>query len=466
MTGVKITETVFRDAHQSLIATRMKTEDMLPIAEKMDQVGFHALEVWGGATFDSCLRFLHEDPWDRLRALRKAFKNTKLQMLLRGQNLLGYKHYPDDVVEEFIKKSISNGIDIIRIFDALNDPRNIMKSIEATKKYGGHAQAAISYTTSPVHNNEYYVNLAMEFEKMGADSVCIKDMSGILMPYVAEELVRELKKKITVPIEIHSHFTSGIANQTYMKAIEAGADIIDTAMSPLGMGTSQPATEPMIASLINSPYYPEDINFDLLIEITEYFKKLRDKYMEEGLLSNKVLNVNVKTLKYQVPGGMLSNLVSQLEGQGALDKFDEVLEEVPRVREDLGYPPLVTPMSQMVGTQAVLNVVLGERYKMIPKEVKNYVKGLYGKPAVSIRDEIKKKIIGDEEIITCRPADLLEPELDKLRAEIKEYMEQDEDVLSYALFPQVAMEFFKYRQSKKYQIDSDLLDVENKIYPI
>lgn len=466
MAGIKITDTTLRDAHQSLIATRMKTEDMLPIADKIDKVGFYSLEVWGGATFDACLRFLNEDPWERLRKLRKTIKNTKLQMLLRGQNLLDYRHYSDDVVEEFVKKSIENGIDIIRIFDALNDPRNIKKSLEATKKYGGHAQAAISYTTSPVHNNEYYINLAIEMEKMGADSICIKDMSGILLPYEAEKLVKGLKEKISVPIQIHSHFTSGIANQTYMKAIEAGANIIDTAISPLGMGTSQPATESMIASLQNSPYYPNEIDMDLLLEITDYFKDLRDKYLEEGLLDVKVLNVDVRTLKYQVPGGMLSNLVSQLKEQGALDKLDEVLEEVPKVREDLGYPPLVTPMSQMVGTQAVLNVLLGERYKMVPKEAKDYVRGLYGKPTVPIKEEIKKKIIGDEEVYTGRPADLLEPELDKLKNEIKEYIEQEEDVLTYALFPQVAMDFFKYRQAKKYKIDNNLLDDEFKTYPI
>ncbi|MCF6459726.1 oxaloacetate decarboxylase [Clostridium sp. Cult3] len=465
MAGVKITDTILRDAHQSLIATRMKTEDMLPIADKLDRVGFHSLEVWGGATFDSCLRFLNEDPWERLRTLRKAFKNTKLQMLLRGQNLLGYKHYPDDVVEEFVKKSIENGIDIIRIFDALNDPRNIKKSIESTKKYGGHAQAAISYTTSPVHNNEYYINLAVEMEKMGADSICIKDMSGILMPYEAEKLVKGLKEKISVPIQIHSHFTSGIANQTYMKAIEAGADIIDTAMSPLGMGTSQPATESMVASLQGSPYYP-DIDMNLLLEITDYFKELRDEYLKEGLLNTKVLNVDARTLKYQVPGGMLSNLVSQLNAQGALDRFEEVLEEVPKVREDLGYPPLVTPMSQMVGTTAVFNVLLGERYKMVPKEAKNYVKGLYGKPTVPVKENIKEKIIGNEEVYTGRPADLLEPELNKLKDEIKEYIEQEEDVLSYALFPQVAIDFFKYRQAEKYKIDNNLLNDEFKTYPI
>ena len=466
MSQIKITETILRDAHQSLIATRMSTEDMLPILDKLDKIGFHSLEVWGGATFDSCLRFLNEDPWERLRTLKKHLKNTKLQMLLRGQNLLGYKHYSDDVVEEFVKKSIENGIDIIRIFDALNDPRNVRKSIEATRKYGGHAQIAISYTTSPAHNNEYYVELCKELESLGADSICIKDMSGILLPYEAEKLVRALKKEINIPIQLHSHFTSGIANQTYMKGIEAGADIIDTALSPLGMGTSQPATESMIASLEGSEYYPDYIDMDLLLEVTDYFNDLKDKYMEEGLLNPRVLNVDVRTLQYQVPGGMLSNLVSQLEAQNALDRFDEVLAEVPKVREDFGYPPLVTPMSQMVGTQAVFNVLLGERYKMVPNEAKNYMKGLYGKSTVPISDEIRKKIIGDEEVYTGRPADLLEPELEKYREEIKEYIEQDEDVLSYALFPNVALDFFKYRQAEKYKLDNEVLDEENKVHPV
>lgn len=465
MKKVKITETAFRDAHQSLIATRMPTEDMLPIAEKMDKVGYHAVEVWGGATFDASLRYLNQDPWDRLRELKKLFKNTKLQMLLRGQNLLGYKHYPDDVVEEFVKKSIENGIDIVRIFDALNDTRNLKTAIDATKKYGGHAQGAISYTTSPVHNIEYYTNLAIEMEKMGVDSICIKDMAGILLPYTAEELVREIKSNTSVPLEVHSHFTSGVANQTYMKAIEAGADIIDTAISPFGNGTSQPATEPMIASLTGSPYYP-DINFDVLLEVTEYFKDLRSKFEAEGLINDKVINVDINTLRYQVPGGMLSNLVSQLKSQKAENKFEEVLNEVPRVREDLGYPPLVTPLSQMVGTQAVFNVMLGERYKMIPSEVKNYVKGQYGKPAAEISEEIKKKIIGDDKVETARPADFLEPELDNLRDEIKDYIEQEEDVLSYALFPKIALEYFEKRRAKKTGVDSNLIDKENRIYPV
>ncbi|WP_422486716.1 oxaloacetate decarboxylase subunit alpha [Gudongella sp. DL1XJH-153] len=465
MAKVKFMETALRDAHQSLIATRMTTEEMLPIAEKLDKVGYYALEVWGGATFDSCLRFLNEDPWERLRELRKVFKNTKLQMLLRGQNILGYKHYPDDVVEEFVKKAIENGIDIVRIFDALNDLRNLETSIKAVKKYGGHAQGAISYTVSPVHNNKYYVNLARDMVQMGVDSICIKDMSGILLPYVAYDLVKDLKVAVEVPIEVHSHFTSGIANLSYLKAIEAGADIIDTAISPLGNGTSQPATEPMIAALEGTEYYP-DIDFDLLLEVSEYFKGLRDKYMKAGLLDPKVLNVDVNTLKYQVPGGMLSNLVSQLKAQGKEELYDEVLKEIPKVREELGFPPLVTPMSQMVGTTALFNVITGERYKMVPTETKNYVKGLYGRPPKPISDEIRKKIIGDDEVFEGRPADMLEPQLDNYRNEIREYIEQDEDVLSYALFPQVAIPFFKQRLAAKYKIETDLLDQENQTHPV
>lgn len=464
MKKVKVTETILRDAHQSLMATRMKIDDMLPIAKKLDQIGYHSLEVWGGATFDACLRYLNEDPWERLRVLRKAMPDTKLQMLLRGQNILGYKHYPDDVVEEFIKKSIQNGIDIIRIFDALNDERNLMTSINATKKYGGHAQCAISYTTSPVHNIEYYVNKIKQYESYGADSICIKDMSGILMPYEAESLVREIKKHSNIEIQMHSHFTSGIANQMYMKAVEAGADIIDTAISPFGMGSSQPATESMVASLQGSPY---DTGLDMgkLNEIAEYFKGIKEKYVKEGLISAKVLEVDVKSLAYQVPGGMLSNLVSQLKSQGQTERLQEVLEEVPRVREDLGYPPLVTPLSQMVGTQAVFNVIMGERYKMIPTEIKNYVKGLYGRPAVEIKAEIIEKIIGTEEIFTGRPADLLEPQLAQFKKEMATFLEQEEDVLSYALFPQVALEYFKYREAKKYKIDENYADFEDKTYP-
>ena len=465
MSKIKVTETVLRDGHQSLIATRMKTEEMLPILGKLDQVGYHSLEVWGGATFDACIRFLNEDPWERLRIIRKNVKNTKLQMLLRGQNLLGYKNYSDDVVEEFIKRAVSNGIDIIRMFDALNDIRNLKTSIRATKEAGGHAQTSISYTVSPVHNVDYYVNVAKEMENEGADSICIKDMSGILLPYEAVEMVKRIKEAVNIPLQIHSHFTSGVANQTYMKAVEAGVDIIDTALSPFGNGTSQPSTEPMVASLQNSPY-DTGLDLGLLNEIAEYFRPIKEKYMKEGILNPKVLSVDAKALIYQVPGGMLSNLVSQLEQQRSMDKYEKVLEEIPKVREDLGYPPLVTPMSQMVGTQAVFNVILGERYKMVPSEIKNYVKGLYGKPTVPISQEIKEKIIGNEEVYTGRPADLLEPELDKFKNEIKEYIEQEEDVLSYALFPQVALKYFQYRQAEKYKIDASLLNSEEKTYPI
>lgn len=465
MRKIKITETILRDAHQSLMATRLKTEEMMPILEELDGVGYNALEMWGGATFDASLRFLSEDPWERLRTIRKAVKNTKLQMLLRGQNILGYKHYADDVVIEFVKKAIANGIDIVRIFDALNDTRNLRVALETTKKEGGHAQAAISYTISPVHTTEVYVKLAKEMENMGADSLCVKDMSGLLTPYYAHELVSELKKAVKVPIELHSHATSGLASMMYLKAIEAGVDIIDTAISPFALGTSQPPTEPLVATLQNTEY-DTGLDMDKLNKIAEYFRPLREKYMESGLLNPKVLGVDINTLIYQVPGGMLSNLVNQLKMQNALDRYDEVLKEVPRVREDLGYPPLVTPTSQMVGTQSVLNVLTGERYKMVPKEVKAYVKGMYGKPTVPMKEEIVKKIIGDEEVITCRPADLIKPELEKIRNEIKEYIEQEEDILSYALFPPVAKKYFEYRQAQKYEIDNDLADKDDKTYPV
>jgi len=465
MAKVKITETVLRDAHQSLIATRMKTEDMLPILEKLDQVGYHSLEMWGGATFDTCLRFLNEDPWERLRIIRKKVKNTKLQMLLRGQNLLGYKHYADDVVVEFVKRAVANGIDIIRIFDALNDVRNLRTAMETTKKEGAHAQAAISYTISLVHTTEVYVKLAKEMEDMGADSICIKDMSGLLTPYYTYELISALKEAVKVPIQLHSHSTSGLVSMTYIKAIEAGVDIIDTAISPFSGGTSQPPTEAFVATL-NGTEYDTGLNLEILNEIAEHFRPQRQKAIESGLLDPKVLGVDINTLLYQVPGGMLSNLVSQLKMQNALDKYEEVLKEVPKVREDLGYPPLVTPTSQIVGTQAVMNIIGGERYKLVSKEVKAYVKGMYGKTTVPIKEEIVKKIIGDEERVTCRPADLIEPELQKIRNEMKEYLEQEEDVLSYALFPQVAVEFFKYRQAQKYKIDSAYADKEDKVYPV
>lgn len=465
MKPVGITETVLRDGHQSLIATRMKTEEMMPILETMDQVGYHSLEVWGGATFDASLRFLGEDPWERLRKIRGAVKRTKLQMLLRGQNLLGYRHYPDDIVEAFVQRSVANGIDIIRIFDALNDTRNLRVALEATKRAGGHAQAALSYTTSPVHNIPFYISMAKELESMGADSICIKDMSGILTPYAAYDLVKALKEQIQVPIQLHSHYTSGLAAMTYMKAVEAGVDVVDTAISPFAMGTSQPPTEPMVAALMDGP---RNTGLDLsqLNAVRDHFQPIRDNYMASGLLNPKMLGVDVNTLLYQVPGGMLSNLVSQLQMQNAVDKYDEVLKEVPRVREDLGYPPLVTPLSQMVGTQAVLNVVLGERYKMVPKEIKAYVRGEYGRPAVAISEAVRKKIIDEEAMIACRPADLLEPMLDETRKLIGEYMEQEEDVLTYALFSTVAMDFFKQRASRKYQIDNTASPAEPRIHYI
>jgi len=465
MAKVGITETVFRDAHQSLIATRMSTDEMLPIAEIIDQVGYHSIEMWGGATFDAALRFLHEDPWERLRKIRKVVKNTKLQMLLRGQNVLGYKHYPDDVVTEFVKRAVGNGMDIIRIFDALNDVRNLETAVRATKDAGGHAQGTIVYTISPVHTLDTYVSIAKQLVELGVDSICIKDMAGLLTPYAAYELVKRLKETIDLPIQVHTHYTSGLASMSYLKAIEAGADVVDTAISPFALGTSQPPTETLVAALKGTPY-DTGLDLDLLNKIAEYFTPIREKYMASGVLDPKVLGVDVNALIYQVPGGMLSNLVSQLKQQNQLDKYEEVLKEVPRVREDLGYPPLVTPTSQMVGTQAVLNVITGERYKMVPNEVKAYVRGEYGRPSVPISEEIKKKIIGDEPTIDCRPADLLEPQLEKFRNEIKEYMEQEEDVLTYASFPQVALDFFKYRRAQKYKIDSTLLDEENKVHPV
>ena len=465
MTAIKITETILRDAHQSLIATRLKTNQMIPILETLDSIGYHALECWGGATFDASLRYLNENPWERLRILRKHVKNTKLQMLLRGQNILGYKHYADDVVEEFVKRSIGNGIDIIRIFDALNDIRNIEKALVTTKKEGGHAQAAISYTISPIHTIDTFVDLAKSMEQLGADSICIKDMSGLLAPYETEKLVKAIKANISVPLELHSHCTSGLASMTYLKAIEAGVDIIDTAISPFASGTSQPPTEPFVATLRGTEF---DTGLDLkqLDKVTQYFAPIRDNALETGLLDPKILGVDINTLVYQVPGGMLSNLVSQLKSQNALDKFEEVLKEVPRVREDLGFPPLVTPTSQMVGTQAVLNVIMGERYKMVPKEIKEYVRGMYGKPTVQISKEIIEKIIGNQKVITCRPADVIKPQLQVERDKMKEYLEEEEDVLSYILFPQVAEEYFKFRRAEKYKIDGDLVDTEQKTYPV
>lgn len=461
---IKITETILRDAHQSLIATRMTTEQMLPIIDKMDKVGYHAVECWGGATFDASLRFLKEDPWERLRKLKAGFKNTKLQMLFRGQNILGYNHYADDVVEYFVQKSIANGIDIIRIFDCLNDIRNLETAVKAANKENGHAQIALSYTLGDAYTLDYWKDIAKKIEDLGAKSLCIKDMAGLLTPYEATELVTALKESVKIPIDLHTHYTSGVAAMTYMKAVEAGCDIIDTAMSPFALGTSQPATEVMVETFRGTPY---DTGLDqtLLAEIAEYFRPMREEALESGLLNTKVLGVNIKTLMYQVPGGMLSNLVSQLKEMGQEDKYEDVLEEVPRVRKDFGEPPLVTPSSQIVGTQAVLNVVAGERYKMVTKESKKLLSGEFGQTVKPFNPEVQKKCIGDAEAITCRPADLIKPQLAELEKEMAQWKEQDEDVLSYALFPQVATEFFKYRETQKTKVDSTLADKEDKIYP-
>ena len=461
---IKIMETVLRDAHQSLIATRMPTEMMLPIAEKMDQVGYAAVECWGGATFDASLRFLHEDPWDRLRKLRAAFKNTKLQMLFRGQNILGYRHYADDVVEYFVQKSIANGIDIIRIFDCLNDLRNLECAVKACNKEGGHAQIALSYTLGDAYTLDYWMNIAKEIENLGADSICIKDMAGLLVPYEADKLIRALKSATKLPIQLHTHYTSGVASMTYLKAVEAGVDIIDCAISPFALGTSQPATEVMVETFRGTPY---DSGYDqnLLAEIADYFRPYREECLKSGLMDPKVLGVNIKTLMYQVPGGMLSNMVSQLKEQNASDKYDEVLQEIPRVRKDFGEPPLVTPSSQIVGTQAVFNVLMGERYKVATDQTKDLLSGKYGKTVKPFDPEVQKKVIGNGEVITCRPADLIPNELEKIESEMKEWKQQGEDVLSYALFPQVAMDFFKYRQAQQEKVDMTQADTKNGAYP-
>ncbi|MGN0170203.1 MAG: oxaloacetate decarboxylase subunit alpha [Lachnospiraceae bacterium] len=461
---VGITETVLRDAHQSLIATRMTTEQMLPIIDKMDKVGYHSVECWGGATFDASLRFLKEDPWDRLRKLRDGFKNTKLQMLFRGQNILGYRHYADDVVEYFVQKSIANGIDIIRIFDCLNDIRNLETAVKAANKEHGTAQIALSYTLGDAYTLDYWKDIAKRIEDMGADSLCIKDMAGLLVPYAAEELVGALKDTVSIPIQLHTHYTSGVASMTYLKAIEAGCDVIDTAMSPFALGTSQPATEVMVEALRGTPY-DTGLDQNLLAEIADYFRPMREACIDSGQLSTKVLGVNINTLRYQVPGGMLSNMISQLKEQHAEDKYEEVLKEIPRVRKDLGEPPLVTPSSQIVGTQAVFNVLAGERYKIITKETKAMLKGEYGQTVKPFNPELVKKALGDEEPITCRPADLLENELDKLREEAAQYIRQDEDVLTYALFPKVAVEYFKYRDAQSTKVDDKVSDKEVGAYP-
>lgn len=462
---ILITDVTLRDAHQSLIATRMTTEEMLPILEKMDKVGFYSLECWGGATFDACLRFLNEDPWDRLRTIREKCPNTKLQMLFRGQNMLGYRHYADDVLEYFVQKSVANGIDIIRIFDALNDIKNLQTAIKAAKKEKAHAQVAISYTTGPVFITEYYVDYAKRIEETGADSICIKDMAALLTPYTTAELVTALKEAVSIPIQLHTHYTSGLASMCLLKGIEAGADILDTAMSPLALGTSHAPTESMVAALKGTEY---DTGLDLILlnEIRDYFMTLRKKYLDSGLLDPKMLATDANALIYQVPGGMLSNLLSQLKQAGKEDQLQDVLNEVPRVREDSGYPPLVTPTSQIVGTQAVFNVITGERYKMCTNEFKDMVAGKYGTTPMPIDPEFQKKIIGDAPVITGRPADLLEPELDTLRKEMAQWSEQEEDVLSYAMFPKVSLDFFKKRQEKKYGIDGKHADKEKMIHPV
>lgn len=465
MAKVKITETVLRDAHQSLIATRMPSELMEPILDKMDQVGYHAVECWGGATFDACLRFLKEDPWERLRMLKRHFKNTKLQMLFRGQNILGYNHYADDVVEYFVEKSIANGIDVIRIFDCLNDIRNLETAVKATRKEGGHAQIALCYTLGDAYTLEYWENLARDVDNLGADSLCIKDMAGLLLPKEATELVGALKRGTSLPIEMHTHYTSGMASMTYLKAIEAGADIIDTASTPLAMGTSQPSTEVMVAALQGTEY-DTGLDLDKLIEISNYFQPYREECIKSGLLSTKVLGVDIKALKYQVPGGMLSNLISQLHQAGKDEKLQEVLEEVPRVRKDFGEPPLVTPSSQIVGTQAVMNVITGERYKMVPKESYKLVAGEFGRTVKPMDEEMLKKVLKGEKQMTDRPADHIPPQLEQFKEECKEWTQQPEDVLSYALFPQVAKDFFQYRDAQKSGIALKNADKENKAYPV
>lgn len=465
MAKIGITETVLRDAHQSLIATRMRTEEFVDILPQMDKIGYHSLECWGGATFDACLRFLDEDPWERLRTIRKKCPETKLQMLFRGQNMLGYRHYSDEVVDYFVKKSIDNGIDILRIFDALNDVRNLETAINAANKYGGHVQAAISYTTGPVFDVDYYCHYAKQLENAGASSICIKDMAGLLTPYGTYDLVKALKKTVKIPIQLHTHYTSGLASMVLLKGIEAGVDVIDTAMSPLAMGTSHPATESMVAALKGTEYDTE-LDLKALSEVRDFFAPLRQKYLDNRLLDPKMLGVDANTLLYQVPGGMLSNLNSQLKQAGKEDQLEEVLAEVPRVRKDAGYPPLVTPSSQIVGTQAVFNVIMGERYKMVTKEFKDLVAGKYGATPCKIDPEFQKKIVGDEEVITCRPADLLNDTIEQFKNEISEYYEQEEDVLSYAQFGQVAVKFFEKRRDKKYGLDGKHDNIETKVHPV
>jgi len=442
--ALNIVETSLRDGHQSLLATRLKTSDILKILPDLDNAGFYALEVWGGATFDACLRFLNEDPWDRLRLIKAHTKHTKLQMLLRGQNLVGYKHYGDDVVDAFIKEAILSGIDIIRTFDALNDLRNLKTSIDSTKKYGAHAQVALSYTTSPVHTNDYYVDLAKKAERMGADSICIKDMAGLMLPFTAFELIQKLKKVIKVPLHFHSHATTGVMMGTYIKAIEAGIDGIDTALSPLSVGTSQPPTESLYYSLKDTPYHVS-LNETSLTRAAQILTVIKDRFLNEGMLHPKVLTPNPMILTYQVPGGMLSNLISQLSEQNMLDQLDDVLKEIPEVRKDFGYPPLVTPISQFVGVQAALNVMNKKRYHVVPNEVKDYIKGLYGNPPTKIEPSFVKKIIGHETVLTTRPADLIKPSLSSLEKTYQDLIQSKSDLLSIAVFDTIALNFLQKR---------------------
>ena len=460
-----ITDTILRDAHQSQAATRMTIEDMLPALEQLDAIGYYSLECWGGATFDACMRFLNEDPWERLRTIRKHVKNTKLQMLFRGQNILGYKHYADDVVDAFCAKSIENGIDIIRIFDALNDVRNLEQAIKSTKKYGGQVEATLSYTISPIHSEAYFVKLAKELEDMGADAICIKDMANLLLPMEAYSLVKALKETVSVPIHLHTHNTSGTGDMTLLMAAYAGVDIVDTALSPMANGTSQPATESLVATL-QGTVRDTGLSLEKMSPVAAHFRKVAQRLQDAGILDPKVLRVDTNTLLYQVPGGMFSNMLKQLKDAGKEDKLDEVLAEIPRVREDAGYPPLVTPTSQIVGTQAVFNVILGERYKMVTKEFKGLVHGDYGKTPAPISPEFTKKILGDEQPITCRFADTLAPEMDKLKAEAAKWATQEEDVLTYAMFPQVAPKFFEKRNAKKQGVDADHADYTNQSHPV
>lgn len=466
MAKVKITDTILRDGHQSQAATRMRTDEMLPACEKLDKVGYYSLECWGGATYDSCIRFLNEDPWERLRLLRKALPNTKLQMLLRGQNLLGYRPYSDDVVEFFVKKAVENGIDIIRCFDALNDLRNMQTAVNATKKYGGKAEIALSYTKSPVHSEDYFVKLAQDIEKMGADLICIKDMANLLLPYDAYKLVSRLKKATKLPIVIHTHNTTGTGAMVLLKAVEAGADVIDTCLSPLASGTSQPATESLVATLQGSEF-DTGLDLNLLADLAGYFRDVADRLTKDGFRDpGRVLAVDVKTLQYQVPGGMLSNLIGQLKAANAMDKYYDVLAEVPRVREDFGFPPLVTPTSQIVGTQAVMNVLYGERYKVVTNESKSLLRGEYGKLPGKVNEEVRRKCIGDDKVITCRFADTLPAELETLKGEMRQWYQTDEDILTYAMFPKVAPKFFEYRQAQQMKIDSTMLNAKDKTMPV